>query len=248
MLCESRGTSTHTHSHAHAHVGTHSPRMSWKGDAHYGGLYALSVQSTLAAAAAAGRRHRQLLFLFVSVLVAVAAVWILVPVFAFYRSVNDHIVYTGVCASLSVCTCVFVCMSCRKLTPPPGHSRRFCQARCDGFSRCRSLSLSLFRSSCCFSLSGLTFRLSYFWKKQVLYRAVLRAGSGSPKVHFSSFLCRSAACTCQFPLSSLSILSPLVPCAHSLSRHALILPFSCLSLSRCACFSCLYHPCHIPFL
>lgn len=224
--------------------------MSWKGDAHYGGLYALSVLPT--SAAAAGRRHRQLLFLFGSVLVAVAAlaaaaaaVWILVPVFAFYRSVNDHIVYTGVrvCASVSMYVCV--CMSCRKLTPPPppGHSRRFCQARCDGFS----LSLSLATQPLSFWLDV---PLELLLKKTsfMLCCAVLRAGSGSPKVHFSSFLFRSAASTACF-LFPRSLSLCLVLWSHARTAFRVTL-WSCRSsvlLSRCVCSSCLYHPCHIPF-
>lgn len=156
-----------------------------------------------------------------------------------------------------VCVCVCVCRAC-----PAGSWRRrlvilvaFAKLAAT-LSSPRSFSLSLFLSP---SLFGLTFRLSYFWKKQV-YRVMLcaqdpalAAAAAPQKCTLASFSCRFLCFYCFFPLSlSLYIFSPLVLCAYSLLRHALILPFSCC----CCCFShsrsrlfrpYITHPCHIPF-
>lgn len=151
---------------------------------------------------------------------------------------------------MCVCACVS-CMSCRKLTPPLGHSRRFCQARCDA-----ELAALLFSLSLSFWLDV---PLELLLKKTSLPCYALRAGSGSgcgcgsPKVHFSFLFVSLFVLLLLLSSLSVSMFSPLVLCAYSLLRHALILPFSCCC---CCCFShsrsrlfrpYITHPCHIPF-
>lgn len=111
-----------------------------------------------------------------------------------------------------MCVCVSAC--------PAGSWRRrlvilvaLAQARCDALALALALSLTL-------SPPSLSLTRCYAWATFVKnkFLSLLRAGSGSPnKVHFSS---------APFPATFFS------PCAHGLSRHALILPltFPCFSL------------------
>lgn len=134
MLCESHTRHKHTHTHMHSHtgalVGTHSKDVVQRGRALWRSPRAfVAVDADCDSSSSSGRTTSSpvvvsalctLVVVVFVVALAAAAVWVLVPVFAFYRSVNDHIVYTGVCVCvlvLCVCVCVFdvcvcVCRAC----------------------------------------------------------------------------------------------------------------------------------------
>lgn len=105
MLCESRDTHTQAHTRAYTYTHTYTyieaHAIVNRGRALLCSLHAFA-SADATSTATAGRRHRQS----VRCCCCCFSCCCLVPVFAFYRSVNDHIVYTT-----CVCICVYVCVS-----------------------------------------------------------------------------------------------------------------------------------------